>query len=66
MAFIQTAKIVGFIKRNAIPIFLGYGFYKKFSHMRECDQAYKFVYSTNDLERKLHLKSLEELVESKI
>ena len=64
MAFIPTAKIVAFVKKNCIPIFLGYAAYQKYSHMNACDHAYKFVYSGNDIERTQHIKSLEDLIAS--
>jgi hypothetical protein len=61
MALIPTAKITAFIKTNAIVLYLGYGSYCAYSQMSACNHAYKFQYSGNDIERKLHLEAFEKL-----
>lgn len=65
MAGFPTKKIVDFIKKNIVPIFILYGFYSKFRYASISDYTYRFVYSKNDLERNEHLQKLEQVVHPK-
>ena len=62
MAGIPTQKIVSAIKRNIIPIFLGYGLLSKYKLYSNSEKAYSFAHSKHDLERKIHLDELEEFI----
>lgn len=65
MAGFPTKKIVDFIKKNIVPVFILYGVGSKIMYERNSDYTYKFVYSKNDLERKEHLSKLEQVVNPK-
>lgn len=59
MAAFPTRKVVGFIRKFAVPIYVGFGLYSWYSFNKSNDHAYKFVYSRNDLDRKNELNQVE-------
>ena len=60
MAGFPTMKIVNFIKKNAIVLYISLGLTAKLLHDKKVDDAYRFVYSKNDYERKIHIEQLEQ------
>lgn len=64
MAGIPTRKIVGIIRQNAVAIYLAFGLFSWYSFNRKSENAFKFIYSRNEIERKNALAQVESFIES--
>lgn len=64
MAGFPTAKIVKFVKHNAIQIYAVLGLASFLKYQTSVDKTYKQVYSKNDYERITHLRNLESYIEN--
>ena len=63
MAGNPLAKYFPWIKKNAVMLYIGAGFFLFLYRQRLVSQTYRFVYSKNDFERKYHLDKLEEFLD---
>ena len=48
---ISPKPVIQFVKKNIVPIFIGYGILKGLQWNYNVDYTYKYVYSKNDIER---------------
>ncbi len=62
MSGFPTGKVVKFVRKNAIALFIGYGLFCAASLQMSNASTYKKIYSKNDYERKTHLEAIEKYI----
>ena len=59
---ISPKPVIQFVKKNIVPLFIGYGILKGVQWNYKIDYTYKYVYSKNDIERSTKLKEISDLI----
>lgn len=59
MAGFSSKPIINFVKKNALGLFFGYGFYCFYSSYYNSKKIYKDVYAKNHYERQQQLENLK-------